>query len=63
LDPPGPPPYDQPGFAFGTNEVTSGTAINGHFSPDRRSASGQFTLVYYGACGDVIHGTWSARRD
>jgi hypothetical protein len=62
LDHPGPPPYDQPGFAFGTNEVTSATAINGHFSPDRRSASGQFTLVYYDACGDVIHGTWSARR-
>jgi hypothetical protein len=61
-DPPGPPPYDQPGFAFGTNEVTSGTAINGHFSPDRRSAAGQFVLVKYGACGDVVVGTWSARR-
>jgi hypothetical protein len=40
LDPPGPPPYDQPGFAFGTNEITRATAIAGFFSPDRRSASG-----------------------
>jgi hypothetical protein len=62
LDPPGPPPYDQPGFGLGTNEVTRATLIAGHFSPDRRSASGQFTLVRYGACGDVVHGTWRARR-
>jgi hypothetical protein len=62
LDPPGPPPYDQPGFTFGTNDGTSATAIGGHFSPDRRSASGQFVLVRYGACGDVALGKWSARR-
>jgi hypothetical protein len=62
LDPPGPPPYDQPGFGFSTNDGTSGTLIAGHFSPDRRSASGQFTLVHYGTCGDVVVGTWTARR-
>jgi hypothetical protein len=61
LDPPGPPPYDQPGFEFGTNEVTRATAIGGFFSPDRRSASGQFVLVNYGACG-TVRSTWSARR-
>jgi hypothetical protein len=61
LDPPGPPPFDQPGFAFGKNNVTSGWAINGHFSPDRRSASGQFLLVRYGTCGTVTS-TWNARR-
>jgi hypothetical protein len=60
-DPPGPPPYDQPGFAFGTNEGTRATAIGGHFSPDRRSAEGQFVLVRYGACGTVT-GKWSAQR-
>lgn len=63
LDPPGPPPYDQPGFGFGrtSDDRASGTAIAGHFSPDRRSASGQFTLVNYDGCGTVL-GTWSARR-
>lgn len=63
LDPPGQPPYDQPGFAFGKNsdDGTSGTAINGHFLPDRRSAAGQFVLVNYGDCGTVL-GSWSASR-
>ena len=61
-DPPGPPPFDQPGFAFGTNNVTSASAINGHFSPDRRSAAGQFVLVKYGACGPTVLSTWSATR-
>jgi hypothetical protein len=61
LDPPGPPPFDQPGFGFSTNDGTSGTLIAGHFSPDRRTASGQFSLVHYGACGTVV-GTWSASR-
>lgn len=60
-DPPGPPPFDQPGFAFGTNDVTSGTAIGGYFSPDRRSAAGEFVLVKYGACG-TVRSTWSATR-
>jgi hypothetical protein len=63
LVPPGPPPFDQPGFGFSTksDDGASGTAVAGHFSPDRRSASGQFTLVHYGAC-DTVVGTWSARR-
>jgi hypothetical protein len=60
-DPPGPPPFDQPGFAFGTNAVTSATAINGHFSPDQRSAAGEFVLVNYGVCG-TVRSTWSATR-
>src|SRR5574340_107058 len=62
LDPPGPPPYDQPGFGFSTTDGATGTFLAGHFSRDRRSASGQFSLVRYGACGDVAVGTWSARR-
>lgn len=63
LDPLGPPPYDQPGFGYATNggAGAGATAIAGHFSPDRRFASGQFTLVRYGACGTVL-GTWSASR-
>lgn len=62
LDPPGPPPFDQPGFGFSTTDGTSGTVIAGHFSPDRRSASGQFSLIRHGACGDVVVGPWSASR-
>ena len=45
LDFPGPPPYEQPGFGYGANEGTRETYIAGQFSPDRRSASGQFNLV------------------
>ena len=60
-DPPGPPPFDQPGFAFGTNNVTNATAISGHFLADRRTAAGQFVLVKYGECGTVL-GTWNATR-
>ena len=41
--------------------LASGTFIAGQFSPDRRSASGQFNLVHYNGCGTVV-GTWSARR-
>jgi hypothetical protein len=64
LEPPGPPPFDQPGFAFGrlSDDAASGTAINGHFSPDRRSASGQFVLTRYSGCGLSVLGTWDARR-
>jgi hypothetical protein len=63
LNPPGPPPYDQPGFGYSTSsdDAASGTLIAGHFSSDRRSASGQFSLVYYGACGTVV-GRWNATR-
>jgi hypothetical protein len=63
LNPPGPPPYDQPGFGYSTSsdDGASGTLIAGHFSPDRRSATGQFSLVYYGACGTVV-GRWNATR-
>jgi hypothetical protein len=43
---PGPPPFEQPGFGVGWPQLPSewGVVVNGHFSPDRRSASGQFTL-------------------
>ena len=63
LDPPGPPPFDQPGFAFGrtSDDRISATAISGVFSADRRSVSGQFVLVGYSDCGPVI-GRWEALR-
>lgn len=61
LDPPGPPPFDQPGFGYATNDGTKGTLIAGKFSEDRRSASGQFTLVQYGAC-DTVVSKWNATR-
>ena len=63
-EPPGPPPFDQPGFAFGrvSDDRVSATAINGVFSADRRSASGQFVLVGYSGCGPSVLGTWDARR-
>ena len=61
LDPPGPPPFDQPGFGYSTTDGMQGTLIAGHFSADRRSASGQFTLVHYGAC-DTVVSSWTADR-
>ncbi|HEY7502341.1 MAG TPA: hypothetical protein VH740_27720 [Vicinamibacterales bacterium] len=61
LDPPGPPPFDQPGFGYSTTDGMQGTLIAGHFSADRRSASGQFTLVRYGACETVVS-NWTANR-
>ena len=63
LNPPGPPPFDQPGFGYSTSsdDGARGTLIAGHFSPDRRSASGQFSLVHYGAC-DTVVGRWNATR-
>ena len=63
-EPPGPPPFDQPGFAFGrmSDDRVSATAINGVFSAERRSASGQFVLVGYNGCGPSVLGTWDARR-
>ena len=62
--PPGPPPFDQPGFAFGSmsDDRVSASAINGVFSADRQSASGQFVLVGYSGCGPSTLGTWDARR-
>ena len=64
LDPPGPPPYDQPGFGHSSTGEggATGTLIAGAFSPDRRSASGQFTLVNYTGCDKVVLGEWSATR-
>jgi hypothetical protein len=60
--PPGPPPFDQPGFAMGLNGNGGwGVAVYGAFSQDRRSVSGQFQLVLYPGCG-TLNGTWSARR-
>ncbi len=63
-DPPGPPPFDQPGFAFGrlSDDSATATAIAGHFSPDRRSASGQFLLSRYSGCDPSFIGTWDANR-
>ena len=63
-EPPGPPPFDQPGFAFGrlSDDLATATAIGGHFWADRRSASGQFILSRYSGCGDSFIGTWDARR-
>lgn len=62
-EPPGPPPFDQPGFAFGrtSDDRVSAAAIAGHFFADRRSASGQFVLVGYVGC-EPVRGTWDARR-
>ena len=62
--PPGPPPFDQPGFATSKTQGNFewGVAVAGHFSRDRRSASGEFRLLDYPGCGNVMAGTWSARR-
>jgi len=64
LDPPGPPPFDQPGFAFGrmSDDRVTATAINGVFSAERRSVSGQFVLVGYSGCGPSVLATYDARR-
>ena len=64
LDPPAPPPFDQPGFGHSstTDGGATGTLIGGYFSPDRRSASGQFTLVNYTGCDKVVLDQWSATR-
>jgi hypothetical protein len=35
-----------------------GVAVYGVFSPDRRSASGEFVLVHYPGCDTVMGGTW-----
>jgi hypothetical protein len=59
--PPGPPPFDQPGFAMGKNAGDWGIAAAGAFSPDRRSVSGQFQLVFYPNCG-TLNLRWSAKR-
>lgn len=63
-DPPGPPPFDQPGFIISSqaDDFSWGTAVSGYFSPDRLSASGKFVLVTYGDCGTAVVGTWTARR-
>ena len=63
-EPPGPPPFDQPGFAFGrlSDDMATGTAIAGHFSADRRLASGQFILSGHSGCVSGFIGTWDARR-
>ena len=63
-EPPGPPPFDQPGFAVGrvSDDRASATAVAGHFSPDRRLASGQFILNQLSGCGPSFIGTWEARR-
>jgi hypothetical protein len=49
LEPPGPPPFDQPGFATGWPKAPNewGVAVNGVFSANRRSVSGEFVLVRY----------------
>jgi hypothetical protein len=60
-NPPGLPASDQLGFGYSTTNGVNGTLIAGGFSPDRRSASGQFALVHFGAC-DTVVGTWTAQR-
>ena len=62
--PPGPPPFDQPGFAMSKvhGNFEWGVAAAGPFSPDRRSASGEFRLVDYPGCNNVMAGTWTAKR-
>jgi hypothetical protein len=61
--PPGPPPFDQPGFAMGLNANGEwGAAVAGGFSADRGSASGEFKLVQYPGCDVVTGGTWTVRR-
>ena len=62
LEPPGPPPFDQPGFGYGVNTIQTGTLIAGVFSPDRRSASGRFTFVQFSGCDSVVAGSWTATR-
>lgn len=63
-DPPGPPPFDQPGFIISrqADDFSWATAVSGYFSPDRRSVSGKFVLVNYGDCGTAVVGTWNAHR-
>jgi hypothetical protein len=63
-EPLGPPPFDQPGFAFGrlSDDLATGTAIAGHFAADRRSASGQFILSQYSGCPPSFIGRWDVRR-
>jgi hypothetical protein len=62
LDPPGPPPYDQPGFGYTVNNIETGTLIAGLFTPNRQEASGQFTLVKSAGCDGVATGSWNATR-
>jgi hypothetical protein len=62
--PPGPPPFDQPGFVISRveSDFVWGAAAAGAFAQDRRSASGQFQLVHYPGCDQAILGSWSASR-
>lgn len=62
-DPPGQPPFDQPGFGMSETGGNSewGIALYGAFSPDRRSVAGEFQLVLYPGCG-TLNLVWSARR-
>jgi hypothetical protein len=63
-EPPGPPPFDQPGFAMSRTQGNFewGVAAAGAFSRDRRSATGEFRLLTYPGCGAVMSGTWTAQR-
>lgn len=62
--PPGPPPFDQPGFVISRVEGNFiwGAAAAGAFSPDRRAASGDFQLIDYPGCDKVVVGKWNAKR-
>lgn len=65
LDPPNPPHLSQePGFGMGWPKAPSewGVAVYGVFSPDRRSASGEFLMVRYPGCDIAMGVKWSARR-
>jgi hypothetical protein len=55
---------DQFGFAMSRvgGDFEWGAALYGVFSPDRRSASGEFLLVRYPGCGGTLNVKWSVRR-
>lgn len=63
-EPPGPPPFDQPGFAMSRTQGNFewGIAAFGAFSRDRRSVAGEFRLLTYPGCDTVMSGTWTAQR-
>jgi hypothetical protein len=63
LDPPRPPPLDQPGFGYTTqaNDGTHGVLITSYFSEDRQVAIGRFILVNWGNCASMA-ADWQATK-
>lgn len=62
-DPPGKPPFDQPGFVIGKTAVDFAWGIStwGAFSQDRLSVAGEFSMVLYPGCRTILF-KWSAKR-